>query len=75
MSICPTSGEGARTARGGGGGGGGASGGMRPREILKCRASKMPFPAFWGEILCLERARNEEKINETRPCLMTILIS
>jgi hypothetical protein len=57
MSICPTSGEGARTARG--------SGAMRPREILKCRASKMPFPAFWGEILCLERARNEEKINET----------
>jgi hypothetical protein len=67
MSICPTSGEGARTARG--------YGGMRPREILKCRSSKMPFPVFWGEILCLERARNEEKINQTRPCLMTILIS
>jgi hypothetical protein len=41
MSICPTSGEGARHARG--------SVGMRPLEILKCRASKMPFPAFWGE--------------------------
>ena len=50
MSICPTSGEGARTARGVGG-------------ILKCRASKMPFLAFWGEILSLEWARNEEKIN------------
>ena len=68
MSICPTSGEGARMARG-------VQGHAAPREILKCRASKMPFPAFWGEILCLERAKNEEKINETKPCLMTILIS
>ena len=32
----------------------------------------MPFPAFWGEILCMERVRNEEKMNETRPSLMTI---
>jgi hypothetical protein len=63
MSICPTSGEGARTASG-----------VRGRAS-KCRASKMPFPAFWGEILSLERARNEKKINETKPCLMTVLIS
>jgi hypothetical protein len=48
---------------------------MRPREILKSRASKMPFPAFWGEILCTERVRDEEKINETTPSLMTILIN
>jgi hypothetical protein len=34
----------------------------------------MPFPAFWGEILCMERVRIEEKINETRPSLMTILL-
>jgi hypothetical protein len=27
----------------------------------------MPFPAFWGEILCMERVRDEEKINETTP--------
>ena len=53
MSICPTSGEGERTAMG--------VGGMCPWEILKCKTSKMPFPAFWGEILCLERARNEGK--------------
>ena len=34
----------------------------------------MPFPAFRAEILCMERVRNEEKINETRPSgLMTIL--
>jgi hypothetical protein len=43
--------------------------------VLKNRASKMPFPAFWGEILCMEQVRNEEKINEIRPSLMTILIS
>ena len=35
----------------------------------------MPFPAFWSEILCMERVRDEEKINETTPSLMTILIS
>jgi hypothetical protein len=39
------------------------------------RASKMPFPAFWGEILFMERVKDEEKINETTPSLMTILIS
>ena len=57
MTVCPTSTEGARTARG--------SGGMCPREILKSRVSKMPFPAIWGEILCMERVRIEGKINET----------
>ena len=39
-SVCPTSPEGAITARE-----------MLPWEILKSRASLMPFPAFWGEIL------------------------
>ena len=24
----------------------------------------MPVPAFWGEILCMERVRNEEKLTE-----------
>jgi hypothetical protein len=49
---------------------------MLPQEILKSRASKMPFPAFWGEIQNLmERVRDEEKINETTPSLMTILIN
>jgi hypothetical protein len=38
---------------------------MRPLEILKSRVSKMPFPAIWGEILCMERVMIEEKINET----------
>ena len=26
---------------------------------MKSRVSKMPFPAFWGEILCMEQVRNE----------------
>jgi hypothetical protein len=50
---------------------------MRPREILKSRVSKMPFPAFFfggGGDLCMERVRIEEKINEARPSLMTILL-
>ena len=62
MLICPTNAESTRT------------GGFE-RGVLKNRASKMPFPAFWGEILCMEQVRNGEKINEIRPSLMTILIS
>jgi hypothetical protein len=40
---------------------------MRPREILKSRVSDMPdFLRFGGEILWMERVRNEEKIDEIR---------
>ena len=37
-------------------------GAMLPREILKNRVSLMPFPAFWGGFLCMEKMTNEKKI-------------
>jgi hypothetical protein len=67
VSVCPTSAEGARIARG--------SGDMRPREILKVESLKCHFLRFGGDILSVERVRNEDNINETRPSLMTILIN
>jgi hypothetical protein len=68
MSVCPTNAEGATTPRG-------TRGACTLGEVSKSIGSKMPVPAFRCEILCMERVRNEEKINETRPSLMTIPVS
>jgi hypothetical protein len=35
---------------------------FRGADVLKNRALKTSFPAFGGEILCMEPARNEEKM-------------